>query len=101
MTHDMDALQWFLFLTANWLTALAYTFIPVQAVMERSKSRAAARLDQYLVEAFIFLCGLHHWFHPIAMRYGLWWPNIGLDMTMAGVSIAAVYKRWEHSRGAD
>lgn len=90
----MSGLEWFLFLTANWATALAYTFIPVQAVLARSKTKATPTKDTILIEAFIFLCGLHHWFHPIAMRFGFWWPNIGIDTTMAGVSLMAAYKQW-------
>lgn len=97
---EMDSLQWFLFLSANWATALAYTFIPVQAVLIRSQKSTKPRIDEALIEAFIFLCGLHHWFHPIAMRYGFWWPNITVDSTMAVVSLLAAYKRWQVAQEA-
>lgn len=91
MMHDMTENQLWLFWMANWATALAYTYIPLQLVAARSIAGGLGTTGEKLFEWFVMLCGVHHWFHPPAMYFGWWWPAIGVDISMAAVSLLAAF----------
>lgn len=96
--HHMTDLQWWLFFLTNWSTAVAYTYIPLHLYLARSVAGDFGKIDTRLFERFVFACGVHHFFHPVAMWFGLWWANIGVDTTMAIVSIWAAFVLWKANK---
>ena len=92
--HEMTMLQWWLFVMLNWSIAAAYVYISMNQFITRTIAGRMGGINNNLFDAFVFACGVHHLVHPAAMWFGLWWLNIGVDGSVAIISVWAAIAHW-------
>lgn len=87
----MDWVRAILWCLANFLTAIAYFFIPNEIrAWRRVLPRGASATIGTLFIGFIAFCGLSHFAMLFIMQTGPWWATLFIYVPMALVSVATV-----------
>lgn len=98
MMHEWSDFQWWYYFLTNWMTGVAYTYIPLHLATARKVAGNFGELNTKLFERFVFACGVHHFIHPVAMYCGYWWPIAVTDTLMCWVSVEAAIALWKAGR---